>query len=145
MRRRLIIKHATNHAIRASSGRSTRINEQGGVWSYVEKPGWDFQERRSRVPLAGRATAPIAYTTGAVVPWAAPRVPVPSNATTPRAAAASHGTPLRWRRRPASKTTKKPSTAGSERRGYWSGVKSVYLQARRLPGLPHFSRPAPGS
>ena len=34
-----------------------------------EKPGWDFQ-MSSRVPLAGRATEPIAtYTTGDVVPW----------------------------------------------------------------------------
>ena len=75
---------STIYAHRASSGRSTRVNERGGVWSYVEKPGWDFQAS-SRVPLAGRATAPIAsYTTGAVVPWAAPRVPVPSNTTTPR-------------------------------------------------------------
>jgi hypothetical protein len=75
---------STIYAHRASSGRSTRVNERGGVWSYVEKPGWDFQAS-SRVPLAGRAAAPIAtYTTGAVVPWAAPRVPKPSNTTTPR-------------------------------------------------------------
>ena len=49
--------------------RSTRVNERGGIWNYIEKPGWDFQ-MSSRVPLAGRATEPIAtYTTGDVVPW----------------------------------------------------------------------------
>ena len=45
------------------------MNERGGIWNYIEKPGWDFQ-MSSRVPLAGRATEPIAtYTTGDVVPW----------------------------------------------------------------------------
>ena len=67
---------------RASSGRSTRVTERDHEETYVEKPGWDFQERRAL--LVGRATAPIVYTTGAVVPWAAPRGPVPSNTTTPR-------------------------------------------------------------
>ena len=44
-------------------------HERGGIWNYIEKPGWDFQ-MSSRVPLAGRATEPIAtYTTGDVVPW----------------------------------------------------------------------------
>ena len=56
------------------------MNEKGGVWNYLEKPGWDFQAS-SRVPLAGRATAPIAsYTTGDVVPWKAR----PRNATARR-------------------------------------------------------------
>ena len=100
---------STIYAHRASSGRSTRVNERGGVWSYVEKPGWDFQAS-SRVPLAGRATAPIAsYTTGAVVPWAAPRVPKPSNATTPRHARGDADGP---RRRPRRNRLPRHSGAG---------------------------------
>ena len=56
-----------------------------GVYSYIEKPGWDFQAS-SRVPLAGRATAPIAtYTTGDVVPWKVSRSATSSDAArTPR-------------------------------------------------------------
>ena len=45
------------------------LHGRAGIWNYIEKPGWDFQ-MSSRVPLAGRATEPIAtYTTGDVVPW----------------------------------------------------------------------------
>ena len=56
-----------------------------GVYSYIEKPGWDFQAS-SRVPLSGRATAPIAtYTTGDVVPWKVSRSATSSDAArTPR-------------------------------------------------------------
>ena len=57
-----------------------------GVYSYIEKPGWDFQAS-SRVPLSGRATAPIAtYTTGDVVPWKVSRTGAASSdgARTPR-------------------------------------------------------------
>ena len=57
-----------------------------GVYSYIEKPGWDFQAS-SRVPLSGRATAPIAsYTTGDVVPWKVSRTGATSSdgARTPR-------------------------------------------------------------
>ena len=62
------------------------MNERGGIWNYIEKPGWDFQ-MSSRVPLAGRATEPIAtYTTGDVVPWKVSRTGATSSdgARTPR-------------------------------------------------------------
>ena len=96
---------STIHAHRASSGRSTRVNERGGVWSYVEKPGWDFQAS-SRVPLAGRATAPIAsYTTGDVVPWKAR----PRNATARRNATGLTGV----RRVPRSGRRRRPRDASA--------------------------------
>ena len=49
-------------------GRS-RVN-RGGVWSYVEKPGWDFQASSHR-PWPPRRR-PSLLIPGAVVPWAAP-------------------------------------------------------------------------
>ena len=97
---------AAIHAHRGASGRSTRMNEKGGVWNYLEKPGWDFQAS-SRVPLAGRATAPIAsYTTGDVVPWKAR----PRNATARRNATGLTGV----RRVPRSGRRRRPrdSSAG---------------------------------
>ena len=97
---------AAIHAHRASGGRSTRVNERGGVWNFIEKPGWDFQAS-SRVPLAGRATAPIAtYTTGDVVPWKAR----PRNATARRNATGLTGV----RRVPRSGRRRRPrdSSAG---------------------------------
>ena len=45
---------STIHSHRGMSGLSTRVNERGGVWSYVEKPGWDLRAA-SRVPMSGRA------------------------------------------------------------------------------------------
>ena len=96
---------AAIHAHRGASGRSTRMNEKGGVWNYLEKPGWDFQAS-SRVPLAGRATAPIAsYTTGDVVPWKAR----PRNATARRNATGLTGV----RRVPRSGRRRRPRDASA--------------------------------
>ena len=45
---------STIHSHRGMSGLSTRVNERGGVWSYVERPGWDLRAA-SRVSMSGRA------------------------------------------------------------------------------------------
>ena len=41
---------AAIHAHRGMSGLSTQVNQKGGIWNYVEEPGWDLRAA-SRVPM----------------------------------------------------------------------------------------------